>query len=903
MPMQLVIVESPAKAKTINKYLGSDYQVLASFGHIRDLPAKDGSVKPDDDFDMLWEIDSEKVKRVRDITDAVKGASRVILATDPDREGEAISWHLLEVLKAKKAIPKDGVQRVTFNEITKTAVLKAMAAPRDLDQDLISAYLARRGLDYLVGFTLSPVLWRKLPGAKSAGRVQSVALRIICDRETEIEKFIAREYWTVQAHCTTVKGEAFTARLTHYNKAKLDKFDLNTAELAHAAKAVVEKNSFTISAVETKPATRNPYAPFTTSTLQQEAARKLGFAASQTMRIAQQLYEGVQLDGETTGLISYMRTDGVQISQEAITQCRSVIAKNYGDDYVPEKQRFYSAKAKNAQEAHEGIRPTDLTRLPKFVAKLLSAEQLKLYDLIWKRTIASQMASARMERTAVDLLSADGNAQLRASGQVIIFPGFLAVYDEDFDDKKSDSDEDDSARLPQMKQGDAPAIRTVDADQHFTEAPPRFSEASLVKRMEELGIGRPSTYASTLQTLRDRDYVRVERNRFFPQDKGRLLTAFLEKFFTRYVGYDYTAGLEEELDQVSDGKRDYKDVLRSFWSDFKPKTEEVLGFKTSEVIAAVDDFLEPYLYKAKTEGGDPRLCPQCNAGRLSLRTSKFGAFLGCSSYPECKYTRPFGAAEDSEAAAAAAADKILGKDPETGEDIALKKGRFGPYVQRGVAEKPPRSSVPKDIPLDTMTFEIALKLLSLPRTVGTHPETGEIITANLGRYGPYLAHNKKYAKLQTTEDVFNVGMNMAVALLAAPPKFGPRGSPRQAAPALKELGAHPETSLPVKVMSGRYGAYVTDGTTNATLPNSMDPLEATLEQAVTLLAERAAKGPSKKAAKKSAKKTSAKKTTPKKATVKKATETPAPKAPAKKAAAKKVAKKKPAKKAAAKKKA
>ncbi len=897
--MQLVIVESPAKAKTINKYLGSEYQVLASFGHIRDLPAKDGSVKPDEDFDMLWEIDSEKVKRVRDITDAVKGATKVILATDPDREGEAISWHLLEVLKAKKAIPKGGVQRVTFNEITKTAVLKAMAAPRDLDQDLIAAYLARRGLDYLVGFTLSPVLWRKLPGAKSAGRVQSVALRLICDRETEIEKFINREYWTVLAHFTTVKGEPFTARLTHYNKAKLDKFDLNTQALAFAAKAVVEKNAFTISAVETKPATRNPYAPFTTSTLQQEAARKLGFAASQTMRIAQQLYEGVQLDGETTGLISYMRTDGVQISQEAINQCRSVIAKNYGDEYVPEKQRFYSAKAKNAQEAHEGIRPTDLTRLPKYVAKLLSAEQLKLYDLIWKRTIASQMASARMERTAIDLLSADGNAQLRATGQVVLFPGFLAVYEEDIDDKKSDAEDDDSARLPLMKQGETPAVRTVDADQHFTEPPPRFSEASLVKRMEELGIGRPSTYASTLQTLRDRDYVRIEKNRFYPQDKGRLLTAFLQKFFTRYVGYDYTAGLEEELDDVSAGKRDYKNVLRSFWDDFKPKTEEVMGFKTSEVIAAVDDFLGEYLYKAKIEGGDPRLCPSCNAGRLSLRAGKYGAFLGCSSYPECKYTRPFGAAEDSEAAAAAAADKILGLDPETNEEITFKKGRFGPYVQRGAGEKPPRASVPKDIPVDTLTFEIALRLLSLPRTVGTHPETGEIITANLGRYGPYLAHNKKYAKLQTTEDVFNVGMNMAVALLAAPPKFGARGAPRAAVPALKDLGEHPVSNLPVKVLSGRYGAYVTDGTTNATLPNNMDPLDMTMDVAVNLLAERAAKGPSKKAAKKAAKKAPAKKTAAKKV----AAAPTAKKAPAKKAVAKKVAKKKPAKKATQKKKA
>lgn len=893
--MDVVIVESPAKAKTINKYLGSGYKVLASFGHIRDLPPKDGSVKPDEDFDMLWEVDSAKAKRLKEITDETKKADHVILATDPDREGEAISWHLLEVLKQKKALPKGGAKRVTFNEITKSAVTKAMAAPRDLDMDLISAYLARRGLDYLVGFTLSPVLWRKLPGARSAGRVQSVALRLVCDREVEIEKFITREYWSVLAHMTTVKADPFTARLTHFNGKKLDKFDLNTAEAALAAKKVVEAGQFTVSAVETKPATRNPYAPFTTSTLQQEASRKLHFSATQTMRTAQALYEGVQIGGEVTGLITYMRTDGVQISQEAIFQARGVIERLHGKDFVPEKPRFYSSKAKNAQEAHEGIRPTDLTRLPKDVAQYVSAEQLRLYELIWKRTIASQMASARMERTAVDLTNEKGTATLRATGQVILFPGFLAVYEEDIDDRKSDAEEDDSARLPQMKQGEKPAIRTVDADQHFTEPPPRYSEASIVKRMEELGIGRPSTYASTLQTLRDRDYVRMEKNRLHPQDKGRLVTAFLEKFFERYVEYGYTAGLEEQLDEVSDGKRDWREVLRAFWQDFKPKTEEVLGFKTSEVIAAVDDFLGDYLYRAKEDGSNPRACPTCGNGILGLKAGKFGAFLGCSNYPECKYTRPFGAAENAEAAAAASADKILGQDPETGEDIIQKTGRFGPYVQKGSGEKPPRSSIPRDLQGVDLTLEVALKLLALPRTVGKHPETGEEIKASLGRYGPYLSHNGKYAKLQTTEDVFNVGMNMAVALLAAPPKFGAKGAPREPAKALKELGAHPDTGAALRVMPGRYGPYITDGNINATVPKSGDPLDITLEQAVVLLAERAAKiaaDPSSQK-RKPVKKAAAKKA-PTKAPAAAKTSTAAKK-PAKKAA-KKTAKKTAAKK-------
>ncbi len=860
----VVIVESPAKAKTINKYLGSNFTVLASFGHIRDLPPKDGSVEPDNDFAMHWLLDTDRAKQLKEITTATKAADRVILATDPDREGEAISWHLLETLKAKKALPKQGlagVERVTFNEITKAAVTTAMGKPRQLDGELIDAYLARRALDYLVGFTLSPVLWRKLPGARSAGRVQSVSLRLVCQRETEIETFKPREYWTILADMKTAKGEAFKARLTHLEGKRLDKFDLGNAASAEAAHALVKAATYTVSAIEQKPATRNPYAPFTTSTLQQEAARKCYFAAQQTMRIAQSLYEGVSIGGEVTGLITYMRTDGVSISQEAIHQCRDVIRAKHGDAYVPEKPRVYTAKAKNAQEAHEGIRPTDLTRTPKDMAKYLSADQQKLYELIWKRTLASQMASARMERTAVDLLANDTRTQFRASGQVLVFPGFLALYDEDIDDSSGD---EDGARLPSLTQGEKPSVEKLAVDQHFTEPPPRYSEASLVKKMEELGIGRPSTYASILQTLRDRDYVTIERNRFTPSDKGRLLTAFLEKFFTRYVEYDYTAGLEEQLDEISAGKLNWKDVLREFWSDFSPKTKEVLEQKPSEVIAALDQYLEGYLYKTRTDGGNPRECPACHKGALSLRSGKFGSFLGCSDYPDCKYTRPFGAAEESEAAAAASGPRLIGEDPDTNEAITFRKGRFGPYLQRGEdkrddGEKPPRASIPKDVPHDTLDLEMALKLLSLPRLVGVHPETGEEIKASIGRYGPYLSHNKKYARLTSTEDVFNVGMNMAVTLLAAPPKFGKRGEARAPQPALKELGAHPGSGLNIRVLSGKYGAYVTDGTTNATLPKNDDPLATTMDEAVRLIAEREARGPVIKKGKKAAvKKTVAK---------------------------------------------
>ncbi len=840
--MQLVVVESPAKAKTIEKYLGAGTKVLASYGHVRDLPAKDGSVEPDDDFRMHWEVYGDKTKQLKAIADALKGADRLILATDPDREGEAISWHLYEWLKAKKALPAD-TQRVTFNEITKSAVTAAMAKPRQIDQELVDAYLARRALDYLVGFTLSPVLWRKLPGAKSAGRVQSVALRLVVEREREIEAFKSREYWTVDADMRSEKGQSFKARLISWQGKKLDKFDLATTAQANEAKADLLAGAYKVAAVETKPQTRNPWPPFTTSTLQQEGARKLGLTATQTMRLAQQLYE--------EGAITYMRTDGVTIAQEAITSARKVIGQRFGADHVPDAPRVYTSKAKNAQEAHEAIRPTDLTRAPEESG--LSGEHRKLYELIWKRTLASQMASARLERTSVDLIDDNHRATLRATGQVMLFPGFLALYQEDRDEPAEG--EEDGQRLPKLAQGERPQVDGAKAEQHFTQPPPRFSEASLVKRLEELGIGRPSTYASILQTLRDREYVRVEKARFVPEEKGRLVTAFLERFFERYVSYDFTAGLEDQLDDISAGDIPWKTVLRDFWKDFQPKTEEIMALKPSDVTVALDEFLAPWLFPDKGDGSDPRACPACADGRLALRGGKFGAFIACSNYPECRYTRQFAGEGSGGAAAGDGGPREIGVDPATGEPITLRTGRFGQYLQRGEGEKPPRSSIPKDVPLDSVDLEMAVKLLSLPRTVGTHPESGKPITASIGKYGPYLAHDGNYARLASTAEVFETGMNAAVVKLAEPK--GPR---RGASAPLRELGPHPMTGTEIKLMEGRFGPYVTDGTTNATLPKTKDPQTITAAEAAALIDARIAAGPVKKKGRKApAKKPAAKK--------------------------------------------
>lgn len=873
--MQLVIVESPAKAKTIEKYLGPGYKVLASYGHVRDLPVKDGSVRPDEDFAMDWELYGDKASRIKAITDAAKGADRLILATDPDREGEAISWHVRELLSKRKALPKE-VERVTFNAITKQTVTDAMKRPRELDQDLIDAYLARRALDYLFGFTLSPVLWRKLPGAKSAGRVQSVSLRLIVEREREIEAFRSQEYWSVIARLEQ-GGTEFSARLVKFDGQKLDKLTLGDEGAAMKAKALVEAATFRVEDVETRPTRRHPYPPFTTSTLQQEAARKLGFSASHTMRVAQTLYEA--------GAITYMRTDGVQMDPSAISDARKAISDRYDGHYLPEKPRHYETKAKNAQEAHEAIRPTDFSK-----DRHGSGDEARLYDLVYKRAMASQMASASLERTSVTLRDGTGKNELRATGQVVKFPGFLALYEEGRD-QKQDGDDDESGLLPAMASGDTPARRGVDATQHFTQPPPRYSEASLVKRLEELGIGRPSTYAATLQVLKDRNYVRTEKNRFFAEESGRLLTAFLERFFPRYVAYDFTAGMEEELDDVSGGRAEWKKVLAAFWRDFKPKSDEVMEKKPSEVTAELDTFLSDYLFPPREDGTDPRACPKCEAGRLALRGGRYGAFVACSNYPECKFTRKFAQPGGADGAGGDD-DGVLGKDPVTGLDVSRKTGRFGPYVQLGEGKEAKRASIPKDI--GELDLEWALKLLGLPREVGMHPETGKPITASIGRYGPYLAHEGKYARLRSTAEVFETGMNAAVmALAAAAAGAGARGN-RAAAEPLKTFGPHPKSGGEIKLMAGRYGPYVTDGTTNATLPKDKQPDTLTLEEAIVLIDERAAKGPPK--GKKGAKKAPARKAPVKKAATEKA---PAKKAPAKKASASKTAARKPAAKKAA----
>ena len=859
--MPVVVVESPAKAKTINKYLGADYTVLASYGHVRDLPAKDGSVDPEHDFAMTWEVGSDSQKHVRAIAEALKTDNALILATDPDREGEAISWHLKEALTKRRAIKKDtDVRRVTFNAITKAAVTEAMQNPRDIDAPLVEAYLARRALDYLVGFNLSPVLWRKLPGARSAGRVQSVCLRLIVERELEIEAFKAREYWGVKAQLRTPRGQEFEARLTVLAGKKLDKYDIANETQAELAVQAVKSRDLGVQSVEAKPASRNPSAPFMTSTLQQEASRKFGMGARQCMNAAQRLYEA--------GHITYMRTDGIDMAPEAVTATRATITARFGAEYVPQSPRIYKNKAKNAQEAHECIRPTDMDK-DAAALKLADADQRRLYDLIWKRTIACQMEAARMERTTVEIASQDGQVGLRATGQVVLFDGFLKVYEEGRDEVVDDDDK----RLPQIMPAESLAKTAITPEQHFTQAPPRYTEATLVKKMEELGIGRPSTYASVITTIQDREYVRKEQNRLFPEDKGRTVTVFLMNFFRRYVEYDFTADLETQLDDVSAGERDYKDVLGRFWRDFSAAIAETSELRITEVLDVLDEALAPTLYPPRDDGTDPRSCPLCGTGKLHLKTSRSGGFVGCGNYPECRYTRPIGGD------AAEAGDRILGQD-EAGNDISLRSGRFGPYVQRGEAtednKKPDRSSLPKGWQADEMTLEKALVLLSLPRMVGLHPDGGEV-TANFGRFGPYIMHKAPdeakptYANLKDPNDVFEIGMNRAVELLAEK-RANPGGRGRAAAKPLRVLGQHPDGGE-IAVFEGRYGPYIKWEKINATLPKDVTPADVALEQALQLIAEKAAKG-----GKKPTKAAAAKKATTKKA--------PAKKAPAKKAAKK-----------------
>ncbi len=847
--MNIVVVESPAKAKTINKYLGRDYKVIASYGHVRDLPAKDGSVLPDSDFAMLWEVDGRSEKHMKEIAEAVRGADKLFLATDPDREGEAISWHVREVLKARRVLKDVEVKRVVFNEVTRSAVLEAFRHPREIDAELVDAYLARRALDYLVGFTLSPVLWRKLPGSRSAGRVQSVALRLVCEREAEIEAFRAREYWTIEVEFQTEAGDRFTARLSQLDGKKLDRFDLNTEEKARAAAdAILTAQGFTVASVEHREVRRNPFPPFTTSTLQQEASRKLGFGTSRTMQVAQRLYEGIELDGDTVGLITYMRTDGVAIAAEAIAGARELIGAEYGARYLPAEPRVYRSPAKNAQEAHEAIRPTDMARKPADVASRLDNDQRRLYELIWKRTVASQMASALLDQASIDIADPSGRLRLHATGSVLLFDGFLKLYQEDRDDAADE--EGDSRRLPNMRETERLARGAVDPAQHFTQPPPRYSEASLVKKLEELGIGRPSTYASIIQVLQDRDYVKLDKRRFVPEDRGRLVTAFLTSFFERYVEYNFTADLENQLDEVSGGRVDWKELLRNFWRDFSTSVAGTKDLTITAVLEALDAELGRHFFPDdgpnNPTGRDARLCPGCGAGRLSLKLGRFGAFIGCSNYPECRYTRAFGVEAEGETGGA---DTVLGNDPASGQSVSVKKGPYGHYAQLGEGDngnKPKRVSLPRGLKPADVDLDSALRLLALPREIGRHPETGEPITAGIGRFGAYIKHGSSFASLAADDDVLNIGLNRAVTLLAEA-KTGQRRGPQL----LREVGPHPEGGT-VGLYRGRYGPYVSHDGILASLPKSADPDSFALETAVELLATQRAKGKPRRPARKAA---------------------------------------------------
>jgi DNA topoisomerase-1 len=916
---KLVIVESPAKAKTINKYLGDDYTVIASYGHIRDLVQKDGSVLPEEDFAMRWELGERSDKAVREITNAAKQASSIYLASDPDREGEAIAWHVREVLREKNVIKTTPVHRVTFHEITKSAVQDALAHPRELDQELIDAYMARRALDYLVGFSLSPVLWRKLPGAKSAGRVQSVALRLICERESEIEKFIAQEYWTIAGTFKTAQHLSFSAHLTQLNGKKLDKFALKSEPEAVAATAFLNQLTYQVGSVEKKQLRRNPYAPFTTSTLQQEASRKLGFGASRTMRMAQQLYEGIELGGETVGLITYMRTDGVTLSQEAIQSARTLITKEWGDQYLPDTPRIYKAAAKNAQEAHEAIRPTDLTRRPEHVAKYLEGDMLKLYTLIWQRTLASQMASAVLDQVSADIVGGNQQAVFRAVGTTMVFDGFQRVYQESEDDEpatKGEGDEQRGTRLPPLKAQEVVSKTEVKPEQHFTQPPPRYSEASLVKRLEELGIGRPSTYASIMQVLQDRDYVILDKKRFVPEDRGRIVTAFLENFFGTYVQYDFTASLENKLDDISGGRIAWKNVLREFWQNFSGAIANTKDLKITDVINALDEALGPHFFPPQPDGTDPRQCQVCQNGRMGLKLGKFGAFIGCSNYPECRNTRPLAVTEGGADAPRHEGPREIGIDPTTSMPISVRVGPYGAYVQLGPLPTPPlpvsapeepkpkkkrgekvekaappkRVSLLKNMDPNQIDLDTALRLLALPRDIGGHPETGEMIQAGTGRFGPFLKCGSKYKSLAPEDDLLTIGLNRAVVLLAEPSK-GRFGGAATATTPTKQLGDHPAAGGKITQHSGRFGPYVKHGKLMATITKGYDADTLTLEQAVEILTAKAAKGgkaPAAKATKATKPKAEAKakpaakpKTVAKKTTTTKAKTATKPKAAAK----------------------
>ena len=822
--MKLVIVESPAKAQTINKYLGNDYKVIASVGHIRDLPSKDGAVKPEENFKMSWEMNKDKDKVVKEIIGALKSADSLILATDPDREGEAISWHLKEILDHKKTTMGKPVERVVFNEITKSAVLEAMKTPRDINSELVEAYLARRALDHLIGFSISPILWRKLPGSKSAGRVQSVALKLICEREIEIEKFNIEEYWSISSIFSSVKDEKFSSRLTFLNFKKLAKMDIKNEKEADLALQDIKKSKFNISKIELKRVKRNPLPPLTTSTLQQEASNKLGFSASRTMRVAQKLYEGINIGSETSGLITYMRTDGVQLSSQAIEELRNEITNRHGENYIPQKPRVYKSKAANAQEAHEAIRPTLISRDPESISQFLDSDQNKLYKLIWKRTISSQMQSAELDETAADITNQDQSIIFRANGSQVIFPGFY-IY----------RDREDDRLLPKLIENEKVDLIDLKSEQHFTQPPPRYTDASLIKKMEELGIGRPSTYASILQVLVNRSYVEKEKGRHIPQERGRILTAFLNNFFGKYIEYDFTADLEKQLDKVSDGKLNYKNLLKEFWNGFKPHLNKMSELEREKILEALEkELAELFFPSDDIKNGTPnRQCPTCSNGNLGLELGKYGAFLGCSNYPECKFTKQIASNQDENndnENFIPGNDGILGIDPDTGLNVLIKKGPYGIYLQLGDEKKPKRTSIPRLVSAKDINLEKALAFLSLPRLIGQHPESGQDISAGIGRYGPYLKYDINFISLPADETVINLGLNHAVVLIAEnSEKLG------------KVLGDHPDGSGKIFVKSGRFGPYVEHNKLRATLPKDITIEEINLDKAIELLIAKAAR--------------------------------------------------------------
>ena len=858
--MNLVIVESPAKAKTINAYLGNNFKVLASYGHVRDLPSKNGSVDPENNFEFEWETSDKSKKNLSEIYKAAEQSDTLFLATDPDREGEAIAWHILELLKKKKLLKDKSVKRVVFSEITKTAVSRGIENPREIDNSLVSAYLARRALDYLVGFNLSPVLWRKLPGAKSAGRVQSVALRLICERELEIESFNPDEYWKIKCTFSTDKNEKFEANLTSFKDKKVEKQSFKNKDQADEVLFAFNNNKFQISNISQKPALRNSNAPFSTSTLQQEASSVFGFGASRTMQIAQKLFQGVEINGETVGLITYMRTDSTELSGEAISSYREYLKENFTDAYLPEEIKTYkSKKAKNAQEAHEGIRPTDIKITPDVVKKYLDEDGNKLYRLIWKRSLASQMSSAQYERTSVDLTSDDKILQLRANGSIQKFDGFLNVYgefkekDTSTNDESNENTDNNENLLPDLTMNTVIATHNPESTQHFTLPPPRYSEASLVKKLEELGIGRPSTYASIISVLKMRAYVDIEKNRFVPVDRAILITAFLKGFFDKYVDYDFTADMENKLDDITTGKISWTEFLSLFWKDFSKNINQVTELRITNILDNLNESLKSHIFKTEESTNKiTRVCPTGCGGELSLKVSRFGAFVGCTNYPDCKFTRPISHKKVKEVFD----DIVLGIDEATSKEIKLLNGRFGPYIQLGNIEgkeKPKRATIPKDISPKEIDLEKAKLLLSLPRKIGDHPETGNEIFVNYGRYGGYLTCDNKNASLEDSSEVFDIGINRAVTLLA-----NAKPGRLKSSSELKTLGDHPTDGKPIKVMKGKFGPYVKYKTINATIPDSFDPETIELDEAIELIEKKMDRKPKKKE-KKSIKKTASKK--------------------------------------------